>query len=140
MLRRCRRLAGMLNQHMYALDRPFGLKFPLMAERIARLKEAAHILELEGDVGRARSVLVSLADFNTATSFSPEVVARMQGGRQTNPVLSALALLEEDWSEVLACFEEKKPLPRTVAALRAKIDDHQELLELWARRLEEALA
>jgi hypothetical protein len=138
-LRRCRRLAGLLNRHIYAMDRPFGLKLPLMAERIARLKEAAHILELEGDVGRARSVLMSLADFSTATSFSPEVMSKVQGVRRTNPVLSALALLEEDWSEVLACLEENRPLPRTVAALRAKVDDHQERLELWARQLEEAL-
>ncbi|MEK7847744.1 MAG: hypothetical protein AAB270_02345, partial [Chloroflexota bacterium] len=139
-LRRVRRLAGLVNQHIYALDRPFGLKFLLMAERIARLKEAAHILEMEGDVGRARAVLMTLADFSASISFSPEVVARVREMRRANPVLSALALMEGDWSELLACLEERRPLPRTLSALRAKIDDHEELLEHWARRWEKALS
>jgi hypothetical protein len=110
-----------------------------MVERISRLREAVHIMELEGDTGRARSVLASLADFSVASSFSPEVVARVQRVRRANSVLTSLGLIEGDWEEVLACLEEKKPVSRTVAALKAKVEDHQEMLALGARSLEEAL-
>jgi hypothetical protein len=139
-LRRTRRLTGLLNRSIYVLDRPFGLKFPLMVERISRLEEAVHILETEGDMGRARSVLASLADFSVAGSFSPEVVATVQRVRSANSVMSTLGLIEGDWEEVLACFEEKKAVTRIVVALKAKIEDQQEMLELGARSLEEALA
>ncbi|MDP6100981.1 MAG: M28 family metallopeptidase, partial [Dehalococcoidia bacterium] len=137
-LRRERRLTGLLNRRIYVMDRPFGLKFPLMLERISRLQEAVHILEIEGDTGRARSVLASLADFSVADSFSPEAVAMMQQVRRDNLVLNSLGLIEENWVEVLACFDKKKPVSRIVAALKAKIEDLQEMLKLEALSLEKA--
>lgn len=138
-LRQTLRFCQVVNRNIYAFDRPFGQKFALIAERIARLRDAYHIISMEGDLERARAVLRSIADFNVMTNYSEETVNQVRRVRESCPVVRDLAVVVTDWSELLDGLAHPEPPDQLLAVLQAKVEEARGMAQSWGRQFEEAL-
>jgi hypothetical protein len=139
-LRRTLEFIRAVDRNIYAFNRPFGQKFEMMVERIARLRDAYYILKMDGDLNRAREVLFTLADFSAAAYFSGGVVAEVGRRRAETPLMRDLGVLEMDWSQLVDCLSRADSVEDILSALEGKIEEAQELAGAWGKRLEEALA
>lgn len=128
-----------VNRNIYAFDRPFGQKFEMIAGRLARIRDAYHILKLEGDPERARAVLLTLPDFSVAAHFSSEVVAQVSRARAESSLMREIGVMEMDWLEVVRLLSQPGSSEPVLKALERKMGEMEALGEAWGRRLEAAL-
>ena len=135
------RLLAITNTQTYTyIWRDFLHKFRLLSDTAVKLREAYHIADMEGDLARARAVLVSITRGSVMDGFSAEVLEQMKAVKAAPSVLSRLSTYDFELRDLLVRVDSEVEKDSILAAIDAKRQEVVEIATKWQQEFAEAIS
>ncbi|MBW2063090.1 MAG: hypothetical protein JRI95_16225 [Deltaproteobacteria bacterium] len=112
------------------VERGFVNKFEVINDAIEKLRDAANIVEVEGSIGRARDVLVTIENAARYLEWSREVTD--QADRRAQVFL--------DLRGIFTAIDQQESAELVLKKIRVKLKEARQLAQNWSEGFEEALA
>ena len=139
-LRRTLRLLAVTNTQLYTyILRDFLHKFRLLSDTAAKLREAYHIADMEGDLGRARAVLVSITRGSVMDNLSAEVLEQMKAVKAAPSVLSRISPYYLELRDLLDRIDGGAVVGEVLASIEAKRQEVMETAKRWQQEFADAV-
>ncbi|MBW2085238.1 MAG: M20/M25/M40 family metallo-hydrolase [Deltaproteobacteria bacterium] len=130
-LRQILSLVRAVNMKIYTfVERGFVNKFEVINDAIEKLRDAANIVEVEGSIGRARDVLVTIENAARYLEWSREVTD--QADRRAQVFL--------DLRGIFTAIDQQESAELVLKKIRVKLKEARQLAQNWSEGFEEALA
>lgn len=113
----------------------FANRFVVIDDAIAKLRDARNIVEVEGDLDRARAVLITIANAATYIDWSEEVTSpvRIPG---TSDRLPPYWL---DLRDVFTAIDSKESPESVLSKIKSKLEEALSITEGWGTGYEKFL-
>jgi len=131
-MRRLLNLLAITNTQVYTyILRDFLHKYRLLSDTVVKLREAYHIADMEGDLERARAVLVSIAWGSLMDSFSTEVLEQIKAVKASPSVLSRISSYYFELRDLLDQIDSGAAIGEVLTSIEVKIGEVMETATRW---------
>jgi len=128
-------LVRVVNRNLYTQADGFANRFGVIGDAITKLRDARNIVEVEGDLDRARAVLLTIANAATYIDWSEEVTSpvRIPG---TSDRLPPYWL---DLRDVFTAIDNKESPDSVLSKIKSKLEEALNITEEWGTGYEKFL-